>query len=177
MTEVWFTQPAAQLGLNFAIPADESTLTVAQQTQLAQARAGRAFAVGRPREARRLLWRPAGCGDVDANGHGRLVATGTTPTITLGIANKYGRIPAGTATLNINGVDYPQVVAQNAAQYNLPVLAAGSYPFTITYATDAQLIGFTETGTLEVTKATVRRPSARFSPSRRPRRPGRTRSR
>jgi len=155
MTEVWFTQPAAQLGLNFAIPADETTLTVPQQTQLAQARAGRAFAVEGIEKLDVFFGGLPGAVTSTRTVTADSVAYGTAPTITLGIANKYGRIPAGTATLNINGVDYPQVVAQNAAQYDLPVLAPGSYPFTIAYATDAQLIGFTETGTLEVTKASV----------------------
>ncbi|MGC4174447.1 Ig-like domain-containing protein [Demequina sp.] len=156
MTNWWFTQPSAQIGLNFAIPADESTLTSAEQSQLAQARANVAFA----QEALDKL-------DVFFGGlPGAVKSTrtvtapdavyGADATVALAIANKYGRVPAGVATLSINGAEYPVTVAQNAAEFTVPGLPAGSHPFTITYAADSQLLGFTETGTLTVTKAAVK---------------------
>ena len=130
-------------------------LTDAQKTQLTNARAGRAFAVEGIEKLDVFFGGLPGAVTSTRTVTADAVAYGTAPTINLGIANPYGRIPSGTATLNINGQVIPQVVAQNAAQYNLPVLAPGNYPFTITYPTDAQLLGFTETGTLEVTKAAV----------------------
>ena len=83
------------------------------------------------------------------------VVYGSDATVNVAIANKYGRVPAGIATLTINGHDYPVTVAQNAASYTVTGLAAGTYPFTIAYAGDSQVVAFTESGSLTVTKATV----------------------
>ena len=155
MTNWWFTQPSAQIGLNFAIPEDESTLTDAQKAQVSQARANVAFAQealdkldvffgGLPGAVKSTR-------TVTADG----ITYGQDATINLAIANKYGRVPGGVATLTLAGQDYPVTVAQNAAQYTVPGLGAGSYPFTISYPTDGQLLGFTESGTLNVAKAAV----------------------
>ena len=155
MTEVWFSRPSAQLGLNFAIPADESTLTAPQTAALAQARAGVEFA----QDGLEKL------GDFFGGLPGAVVSTrtvtapdvvyGSDATVTVAIANKYGRVPAGVATLTINGTDYPVTVNQNAAAFTVPGLAAGTYPFTVAYAGDSQVVAFTETGSLTVTPAAV----------------------
>ncbi|MFC5676842.1 Ig-like domain-containing protein [Aeromicrobium endophyticum] len=155
MTEWWFTQPSAQLGLSFPIPSDESTLTDQQKQQLAQARANVAFA----KEALDKL------DDFFAGLPGAVVSTqtvtaapvtyGTAPKVTVAIANRYGRIPSGTVTLSVSGRSYAAGVAQNAASFDVATLAPGSYPFTVSYLGGAEILPFQQAGTLTVTKAGV----------------------
>ena len=83
------------------------------------------------------------------------VGYGTAPRVTLAIANDYGRIPSGNATLTIAGTSYVAKVAQNSATFALPKLAPGSYAYTVGYAGDDQVVGFQRTGTLTVAKGAV----------------------
>lgn len=155
MTEWWYAKPSAQLGLSFAIPADESTLTDPQKQQLAQARAQVTFA----RDGLDRL------DDFFAGLPGAVVSTqtvtaapvsyGTTPKVTVAIANKYGRIPAGTVTLSIAGQTYGSSIGQNAASFDVARLAPGSYPFTVGYAGGNEVLPFQQTGTLTVARTSV----------------------
>ncbi|QCX26881.1 Ig-like domain-containing protein [Nocardioides jishulii] len=155
MSQWWFTHPSAQLGLNFAIPADESTLTPAQAQQLAQARAqvdfGRdalskleKYFGGLPGAvvARRTVTAPA-------------VAYGKRATVTVALENDHGRIPSGPVTLTVGGKTYTRVIESNAASFTLDTLVPGAYDWTLTYAGDDQVVGFTEKGKLSVTKGKV----------------------
>ncbi|MGO4255897.1 Ig-like domain-containing protein [Marmoricola sp. RAF53] len=155
MTEWWFSHPSAQLGLSFAIPADESTLDAAQKQQLTQARANVAFAQDGLNKLDDFFGGLPGAVVSTQTVTAPAVAYGTAPTVTLAIANKYGRIPAGTATLTVAGHAYPVPVAQNAAVFTVAKLVPGSYPFTLAYTGDDQIVGFGRTGTLTVTKAKV----------------------
>jgi Bacterial Ig-like domain (group 3) len=153
MSEWWFTHPSAQLGLNFAIPADELTLTSAQATSLAQARANAAF--GADALAKLDVFfggLPGGVASTQTV-TAPAVDVGTAPTVTLQIANSYGKVASGTATLSIDGLNYPVAVDQNAAVFTVAKLPAGTYPFTVTYPGDAQVEAFTKAGTLTVNPA------------------------
>src|SRR5262249_26090428 len=86
------------------------------------------------------------------------VDSATPATISLAIANDYGRVPAGNVSLVVKRdgatvASAATAVAGNAASFTLPVLSAGTYDYALTYAGDAQLAGFTETGSLTVTQA------------------------
>jgi hypothetical protein len=82
-------------------------------------------------------------------------AYGTAPKVTVAIANPYGRVPAGQATLTVGGAIYPVTVAQNSAVFTVAKLVPGSYPYSVAYAGDDQIAGFTKTGALIVAKAKV----------------------
>lgn len=155
MSEWWFTNPSPQLGLSFAIPADESTLTDPQKTQLSQARASAAFGQEAVDKLDTFFGGLPGGVVSTQTVTAPTVTYGTAPTVTVAIANKYGRIPTGTATLTVAGVDYPAQVAQNAAVFTLPKLVPGSYPYEISYPGDDQILSFEKTGSLTVAKAKV----------------------
>lgn len=155
MTEWWFTEPSAQLGLDFAIPADESTLTDAQKAQLTQARANVAFAQEGLGKLDDFFGGLPGAVVSTQTVTAPAVAYGTAPKVTVAIENEYGRIPAGTATLTLAGKSYPVTVAQNAAVFTVDKLVPGTYPFTVSHPGDGQIVPFTKTGSLAVTKAKV----------------------
>ena len=86
------------------------------------------------------------------------VTAGTAPKITLAIANDYGRVPAGNVSLVVKKggatvASASAAVANDAASFTLPVLDAGTYDYTLSYAGDDQLAAFTETGSLTVAPA------------------------
>lgn len=155
MTEWWFTQPSAQLGLSFPIT-DEAALTDAQKGQLDVARANVAFAQEGLAKLDDFFGGLPGAVVSTQTVTAPTVAYGTTPQVNVAIANKYGRIPAGTATLAVAGQTYTAKVAQNAAAFDLATLTPGSYPYTVSYAGDAQIVGFQKAGTLTVTKGAVK---------------------
>ncbi|RNL63090.1 Ig-like domain repeat protein [Nocardioides marmoriginsengisoli] len=153
MSEWWFTKPSAQLGLSFPIPADESTLTAPQATQLSQARDNVTFAQDALAKLDDFFGGLPGAVVSTQTVTAPTVAYGTAPKITVAIANKFGRLPAGTATLTVGGASYPVQVAQNAAVFTVAKLVPGSYPFTVSYAGDDQIVSFSKAGTLTVAKA------------------------
>lgn len=155
MSEWWYTHPSAQLGLSFAIPADESTLTDDQKLQLANARSNAAFGA---EAVERLGYFFGGLpgGVVSTQSvTAPQVAYGADPTVTVAIANDYGRIASGTATLSVAGASYTEDVSQNSAVFTVARLTPGTYPYTVSYAGDDQILGFAKTGDLVVTKAAV----------------------
>lgn len=84
------------------------------------------------------------------------VKQGTAPTITITIANDYGRTPAGNVALVVrHGATTVHTasaaVAGNVASFTLPALAAGTYDYTLTYQGDDQIAGFVKSGSLTVT--------------------------
>lgn len=86
------------------------------------------------------------------------VTAGTAPTINLTIANEHGRKPAGNVSLVVQQggatvATASTAVINDAASFTLPVLAAGTYEYTLSYAGDDQILGFTETGSLTVAPA------------------------
>ena len=155
MTEWWFTQPSAQLGLNFPIPADESTLTTGQKSQLATARLNLAFGQEAVQKVGEFFKGLPGAVNSTQTVTAPSVTYGNASAVTLAIQGLYGRVPTGTATLTVNGASYPVAVAQNAAVFTTAILPVGTYPYSISYTEDAQIKGFTKTGSLEVTKAQV----------------------
>jgi hypothetical protein len=84
------------------------------------------------------------------------VKQGTAPTISIAIANEYGRVPAGTVSLVVKQggttvASDAKAVANDRATFTLPALAAGTYGYTLSYVGDEQIAGFTKTGSLTVT--------------------------
>jgi hypothetical protein len=88
---------------------------------------------------------------------------GSAAQVNLSIANDYGRIPTGQATLTIAGRTLTAAVANAGASFAVSGLAAGSYPFTVSYTGDDQIVGFSKTGTLVVSKATVTKVSGKVT--------------
>lgn len=185
MTQYWYTHPegtriglsATQLPLSLPIPADAENapdnafLTPAEQAldasaqapllaqrrnSVAQAEAGVAFARDGLDALDTFFGGLAGAVVSTQTVTAPSVAYGTAPTVTLAIANKYGRVPAGTATLAVAGHSYPVTIAQNAAVFTVDKLAAGSYPYTISYPGGDQIVAFQKTGTLTVSHGAVR---------------------
>lgn len=90
------------------------------------------------------------------------VKQGTAPTISIAIANEYGRVPAGAVSLVVKqgGATVATAstpVANDAASFTLPALAAGTYEYALSYAGDEQIAAFTKTGSLTVTPADITR--------------------
>ena len=86
------------------------------------------------------------------------VTYGTAPKIGISIANDYGRVPTGSVSLVVQQggttvASASTAVADDAASFTLPVLAAGTYDYTLSYADDDQILAFTETGSLTVSPA------------------------
>jgi hypothetical protein len=86
------------------------------------------------------------------------VTHGTAPKITISIANDHGRVPTGNVSLTVKKggttvASASTAVAQDAASFTLPVLDAGTYDYTLSYAGDDQIAAFTETGSLTVSPA------------------------
>jgi thiol-disulfide isomerase/thioredoxin len=86
------------------------------------------------------------------------VTYGTAPTITVAIANDYGRVPTGNVSLVVKTggttvASASTAVANDTASFTLPVLDAGTYDYTLSYAGDDQIAAFTETGSLTVSPA------------------------
>jgi hypothetical protein len=86
------------------------------------------------------------------------VTAGTAPKITIAIANDYGRVPTGDVSLTVKKggttvASASAAVVQDAASFTLPVLGAGTYDYTLSYAGDDQISAFTETGSLTVSPA------------------------
>jgi Bacterial Ig-like domain (group 3) len=86
------------------------------------------------------------------------VTYGTAPKITIKIANDHGRVPTGDVALVVKRggttvATASTAVAQDAASFTLPLLDAGTYDYTLSYAGDDQLVGFTEAGSLTVAPA------------------------
>ncbi|MDO8185662.1 Ig-like domain-containing protein [Conexibacter sp. JD483] len=83
---------------------------------------------------------------------------GTNGSISIAIANEYGRVPAGDVSLVVKQggatvVTGSATVVGNAASFALPPLAAGSYDYTLAYAGDDQIAPFSKSGSLTVTPA------------------------
>jgi thiol-disulfide isomerase/thioredoxin len=76
--------------------------------------------------------------------------------ITINIANDYGRNPAGNVALTLTKggttvTTASAAVSGGSASFTLPSsLDAGAYDYTLTYAGDDQILGFTESGSLTV---------------------------
>lgn len=89
------------------------------------------------------------------------VTAGTAPTVTVAIANDYGRVPTGTLTLSVDGASYQQQVTDNGAVFTLPATTTvGSHQFTVSYPGDDQVQAFSRTGTVTVTAAPKSAPGA-----------------
>ncbi len=83
------------------------------------------------------------------------VTAGTAPKIKIAIANDYGRVPTGNVSLTVKKggttvASASAAVVQDAASFTLPVLDAGTYDYTLSYAGDDQIAAFTESGSLTV---------------------------
>lgn len=154
MTEWWFTSRSPQLGLSFSI-ADESRLSDAEKAQLSQARANVDFAQDGLAKLKAFFGGLPGAVVSRPSVTAAPVAYGTAPSVAVAIANDYGRVPAGNVTLSVGGASYVAKVAQNAASFTLPKLVPGSYPYTVSYAGDGQVVAFQRTGTLTVTRGSL----------------------
>ncbi len=88
------------------------------------------------------------------------VKAGTAPRISIAIANEYGRVPTGDVSLVVKQggttvATGTAAVANDAASFTLPALAAGTYDYALSYAGDDQIAAFTKSGQLTVTAADV----------------------
>lgn len=86
------------------------------------------------------------------------VVAGNAVPISIDITNDFGRTPTGNVTLVVKQGGAPTAtqsvaVSGGKASFSVAGLAAGSYDFTLSYATDAQLAGFTESGSFTVNAA------------------------
>ena len=86
------------------------------------------------------------------------VKQGVAPTISISIANDYGRVPTGAVSLVVKQggttvASGSTAVANDAASFTLPALAAGTYDYTLSYAGDDQIVAFTKSGSLTVAPA------------------------
>jgi hypothetical protein len=160
MSEQWFTTPSAQLGLSFALPAnttEENALTDANKALLASARANVTFAQQALADLNTFFDGLPGAVVPTRTVTADPVVYGRTATVKLTLDNLLGRNPVGNATLTIGGASYIAAVANGVASFTTPALTAGAKPYTISYVTDSQIVGFTQTGTLTVNKATVQK--------------------
>lgn len=153
MTEQWFTVPSAQLGLSFALPtnaAEETALSDANKALLATARTNAAFGAEAIAELNTFF-----------DGLPGYIPTRTlsVPTaasaskVTLTLSDLQGRTPTGRVTLKYNGKTYVANVTNGVATFNTPVQTAGVKSYSYSYATDSQIAGFTQTGTVSVEKS------------------------
>lgn len=83
------------------------------------------------------------------------VAYGNTSKVTLTLGDLHGRTPTGVATLTVGGQSYTANVADAKATFTTAKLTAGNKDYSISYTTDSQIVGFTQTGTLSVGKIHV----------------------
>ena len=158
MSEAWFTTPSAQLGLSFALPAnatEEAALTDANKALLATARANVTFAQQALADLNVFFDGLPGAVVPTRAVTAPAVTFGAASTVTLRLTDLYGRTPTGTATLTIGGASYTATVADGVATFTTAALTPGTKDYSISYTTDAQIVGFTQTGTLVVTKAHV----------------------
>ena len=86
------------------------------------------------------------------------VVAGNAVPISIDITNEFGRTPAGNVTLVVKQggtqvATQAVAVSGGKASFSVADLAAGSYDFTLSYATDAQLLGFSESGSFTVSAA------------------------
>lgn len=98
------------------------------------------------------------------------VVEGTAPTVSVAIANVHGRVPTGPVSLAVtrNGATVASAstaVSGGTASFTLPLLAAGTYDYTLTYAGDDQIVAFTESGQLTVTSAPAATPPSNETPT------------
>lgn len=153
MTEQWFTVPSAQLGLSFALPtnaAEEAALSDANKALLATARTNAAFGAEAIAELNTFF-----------DGLPGYIPTRTlsVPTaasaskVTLTLSDLQGRTPTGRVTLKYNGKTYVANVTNGVATFNTPVQTAGVKSYSYSYATDSQIAGFTQAGTVTVEKS------------------------
>ncbi|MDO9357274.1 MAG: Ig-like domain-containing protein, partial [Solirubrobacteraceae bacterium] len=88
------------------------------------------------------------------------VDAATAPTISLAIANEFDRVPTGSVSVVVKkgGATVASTSAELGdakATFTLPVLAAGEYEFTVSYAGGDAVAGFSKSGTLTVTALAV----------------------
>jgi hypothetical protein len=143
MSEQWFTTPSAQLGLSFALPADakaEAALTDAEKALLATAKANATFGAQAVSALNEFFDGLPGA--VVATRTVKFTAKGSAQ-LTLG--GLYGRTPDGVATLTIGSSKYTAKVTGGIATFKTKALTAGT-AYTLTYATDSQIVGFTDKG-------------------------------
>ena len=152
MSEQWFTTPSAQLGLNFAIPTDETTLSTDNQGALKLARDNKTFAEQALADLNVFF---DGLPGYTPTRTLAVPTAGSTAKVTLTLSDLQGRTPTGNVTLKFNGKSYVSPVVSGVATFNTPVQTAGAKSYTYTYVTDSQIAGFTQTGTVTVEKSAV----------------------
>lgn len=155
MTEQWFTTPSAQLGEDFVLPTNatqQAALSDANKTKLISALANKAF--GLEAVAALKTFFDGLPGYVPARSLAAPVAY-SNGKVVLTLSDLQGRTPTGKATLKLGGKTYTAFVANGVATFNTPSQTPGLKPYTLSYATDTQIAGFTETGNLNVAKFNV----------------------
>lgn len=86
------------------------------------------------------------------------VVAGNAVPISVEITNDFGRNPTGNVTLSVKQggaqvATQAVAVSGGKASFSVAGLAAGNYDFTLSYATDAQIAGFSEGGSFTVAAA------------------------
>jgi hypothetical protein len=147
MSEQWFTTPSAQLGLSFALPADakaEAALTDAEKALLTAARANATFGAQALTALNEFFDGLPGA--VVATRAVKFTAKGTAQVT---LSDLHGRTPDGVATLTIGSRKYTAKVTNGVAKFTTKALTAGT-AYSVTYATDAQIVGFTDKGKISL---------------------------
>jgi hypothetical protein len=155
MTEQWFTTPSAQLGEDFVLPTNEAqkaALSEANKTKLISALANKAF--GLEAVAALDTFFDSLPGYVPTRTLAAPVAY-SNEKVVLTLSDLQGRTPTGKATLKLGGKTYTAFVANGVATFNTPQQTPGLKPYTLSYATDTQIAGFTDSGSLNVSKFNV----------------------
>lgn len=153
MSEAWFTKASPQIGLDFAIPADESTWTPEQTSKITQARANLAFGQEAVAQLGTFFGGLPGAVKGKHTVTADAVTYGKAAKVTVALTNEFNRLPSGEVKLSVAGRTLTSTVADNAATFTIEGLTAGKHAFSVTYAGDAQVLGFTATGSLSVAKA------------------------
>jgi len=96
------------------------------------------------------------------------VTYGTTPKITVAVTDANGYSPSGNVSLLVqNGgktvASQSAAVVNGSVSFTLPKLAPGTYHFTVSYAGDTQVPAFSDSGTLRVAKARVKKVAGKVS--------------
>ena len=152
MSEWWFTNPSARLGLNFDI-SDESVLTSQQLDQLASARSKADFGAEAVRELGVFFSALPGVTAANPAIDAATVPFGSPADVTVTVPDTGGHAPSGTVTLTIDGVSYAAAISGNSLTFHLAGLSIGTHSYTVDYTGDPAIQDFSRSGTITVSKA------------------------
>jgi len=152
MSEWWFTNPSARLGLKFDI-SDESALTPDQLGALSDAHDRADFGAEAVRELGVFFSALPGVTAANPAIDAATVPFGSPADVTVSVPDTGGHAPSGTVTLTIDGVSYAAAISGNAITFHLAGLSIGTHSYTVDYTGDPAIQDFSRTGSITVSKA------------------------